>query len=153
MELGELVKGFKFEEGTDDIFYADRMDEYDGVLGEITFIRDSRYQVLFDDGQKWWYPKSLYEEMGAIKLEVGQKICGFKWITDEPDAQTGLAYAPPLDDYIGVEGTVRRIDERTYQVDFGEISWWYPIALFTRGLKSNKLNNQNFFYHGKSIFY
>lgn len=57
MKVGDKVKGFKFENGTNDIVYTKEMIQYEGQEGEILrFGKANNIIVEFKDGSKWSYP-------------------------------------------------------------------------------------------------
>ena len=90
-EVGDKVKGFAFESGTDDIYYAPAMNTHVGELGEVVHVCVDRYVVQFDSTAcSWSYPISLAhlakmdsdessdtavpEDNTAIDWEIGQEV-------------------------------------------------------------------------------
>ena len=90
-EVGDKVKGFAFESGTDDVWYSKPMNAHVGELGEVVRVCVDRYIVQFDSTAcSWTYPISLAhlakmdsdessdtavpEDNTAIDWEIGQEV-------------------------------------------------------------------------------
>lgn len=64
MEIGDKIKGFKFDSSYM-CGYANNMDNYIGMEGEVRSYNEytNSYNVLFEDGVSWLYPKELCKKI------------------------------------------------------------------------------------------
>lgn len=59
--IGRKVRGFKFDDFTDDISYHPSMDEYIGKVGSIIDISLTKNFIVAFNNYTWSYPASLIE--------------------------------------------------------------------------------------------
>lgn len=58
-KVGDKVKGFKFDGGTDHVSYIHEMDNYVETVGEVVDVYVDSFIVQFPDSLEWMYPTSL----------------------------------------------------------------------------------------------
>lgn len=68
MKVGDKAKGFKFEDGTNDISYWEFMDNYIGEIGVITMIKRDCVNIRFSYNE-FIYPKQLVKIFDEPKDE------------------------------------------------------------------------------------
>ena len=86
-KVGDKLKGFKFDSGTDDVGYVTEMDDYVEEVGVVVAVYTDSFVVQFPDSLEWVYPASLSHlskieespqeishEDGQIDWEVGQVV-------------------------------------------------------------------------------
>ena len=86
-KVGDKLKGFKFDSGTDDVGYVTEMDDYVEEVGVVVAVYTDSFVVQFPDSLEWVYPASLSHlskieespqeishEDGQIDWEVGQEV-------------------------------------------------------------------------------
>jgi hypothetical protein len=76
--VGRKIRGFRFEDGTDEVKWFDDMDRHIGSIGKIYKQNDTTISVEFEN---WYcdYPISLVEQH---LLEDGNTYYGMKSLTD-----------------------------------------------------------------------
>lgn len=86
-KVGDKLKGFKFDSGTDGVGYDTEMDDYVEEVGVVVDVYTDSFVVQFPDSLEWMYPASLSHlskieessqeishEDGQIDWEVGQVV-------------------------------------------------------------------------------
>lgn len=116
------------------------MDKRAGTIGTIVDIdTDGKCEVVFDDGEHWWYAARWLEQ----KYTIGDKV---QVVTVDKDSEL---YALVLDEYVGDIGVIRDYSsvDNSYQILFSNTAiywfkedWLRPIYQETENL--NKLNNK-----------
>ena len=56
MRVGDKFIGFKFEDDTMDINWADRMEDCIGREGTIVEVNPDDICIRFSGSESWWYP-------------------------------------------------------------------------------------------------
>lgn len=143
MERGQKVIGFSWEAEEDELYYSPAsMNKYIGEVGVVTHVHSDRYTVKFRSGgsiNTWEYPMAL-KERGIIKVVVGQRVKGFRFV-NVPNAP---AYVTAMNDYVDEIGVVTEIREnrKRYYVSFddGGVGWWYPLSQAWKGLIEEEMN-------------
>ena len=71
--IGKKAKGFKFSGSP--TYVPNRMDQYNGVVGVITYTNSDVIQIKFPSGGSWNYPyKEALDHLVEEELEEEQSI-------------------------------------------------------------------------------
>lgn len=136
--IGRKVRGFKFDSGTDGVYWCDIMQKYVGKIGTIIATKDTHFLVNFGDKDEWEYPQSLIED---YLVDEGTNV-----ETSEQNVETSKII--DLSNVEGVEMMVKDQKDETPQkirikatingrfIDFIGNAWYYaehikPVPKYT----------------------
>lgn len=122
-KVGDKVKGFKFDSGTDGVGYDAEMDGYVEEVGEVVDVYTDSFVVKFPDSLEWMYPASLAH---LAKIEESCKFEDSPQETSHEDGQIDWQGSQinwqvgqeVWDTRYSIPGKVERVGELCLEVQF-----------------------------------
>lgn len=125
----------KFKSGDKVVFRKSSLESgmIDAKEGDVFTVHDVYNQVISLKELPGDYHNSHFEHyvekekaMEKYIPEVGDEVKGFVF---DDDSYPDIGYTKSMEDFVGKQGTVCRVSEDRFVIDFGDNCWTYPLEL------------------------